>query len=335
MEIVYFGTGSFGVPALEALLRAGHVVRACVSQPDRPSGRGRQVTPTPIHEAADRLGIPHFQTADVNADDPAHWARGAELGLVAAFGQKLGPGLLRTFPRGMINIHGSLLPRFRGAAPYQWAILRGETETGVTVFQLNERWDAGEIWSMARTPIDPAETADELHDRLAQLGPAALLEALQSMQRGERPLVQDAAQATRAPKLSKSDARLDFSQPAAAVAARVRGLWSWPAATCVYVGASARRETLQLARAVEVGGPGDRPAHLPRDVSAPLPVDAAAPELSPPGAFCSDLTVSCGSGRIRLLEVRPTGGKLMAFRDFVNGRRVAPGDRLEQPTDAS
>ncbi|MBK8916089.1 MAG: methionyl-tRNA formyltransferase [Phycisphaerales bacterium] len=317
MDIVFFGTGSFGVPALEALLRAGHVVRACVSQPDRPSGRGRQVAATPIHEAALRLGIPHVQTADVNADDPATRAAGAELGLVAAFGQKIGPGLLRAFPRGMINIHGSLLPRFRGAAPYQWAILSGEAETGVTVFQLNERWDAGEIWSTARTPIDPTETADELHDRLAQLGPTALLDALQSMQRGDRPQVQDASQATRAPKLSRADSRLDFSQPAAVVAARIRGLWSWPAATCVYVGASGRRESLQLARAV----------------AEDAPAGAEQRESSPIGAFCADLTVSCGSGRIRLLEVRPAGGRLMAFRDYANGRRVAPGDRLEPPAD--
>ena len=143
MRMLYLGTGEFAVPALRALVAAGHEIVAAISQPDRPAGRGRQVRASFVHAAADDLNVSHIQTDDVNALDLSFHLSAAEMGVVAAFGQKVGPALLAALPRGLVNIHGSLLPHYRGAAPFQWAIINGEHRTGVTIFQLNERWDAG------------------------------------------------------------------------------------------------------------------------------------------------------------------------------------------------
>ena len=311
MRIVFLGTGDFAVPALRALRAAGHDVVAVVSQPDRPAGRGRAVRPTPVRAAAEELGLRHVPTDDVNALPAAElWSR-AEIGVVAAFGQKLGPPVLNALPRGCINLHGSLLPRYRGAAPIQWAILNGEAVTGVTVFQLNERWDAGAIWSQRATPIGDTETADELHERLALLGAELLVETLPAIAAGTLPPVaQDPRQATRAPKLTKADGTVDFAQPAPRVVRRIHGLGSWPAAACVRVTRGGRRERLLLARAAVA--------------AAGTPPDPARP----PGTLSDDLTVQTAAGRVRLLEVQPAGKKLMPFEAFARGRSLAAGDRL-------
>lgn len=311
MRLIFLGTGAFGVPALEALVRSGHDVAAAVSQPDRPAGRGLTVAPTPIHAAAERLGVPHIQTQDINALSLQEIAPNAEIAVVAAFGQKLGPSVLGAVPRGCVNIHSSLLPKYRGAAPHQWAILNGDEHAGVTIFQINERWDAGPLLAQRATPIGETETADELHDRLARLGAELIVETLDRLARGvSQALPQDPAQASRAPKLSKADSALDWSQPAARVARRIHGLWSWPAATCVFESHRGKREVLQLAR-----------AQVADATAGPTPE-------TPPGAFCADGTVQTGMGRVRLLEVKPAGGKLMPFAAFANGRQVRPPDRL-------
>lgn len=311
MRIVFLGTGAFGVPALRALARHGHALVAVISQPDRPAGRGRAIAPTPIHAAALELQLPHIQPEDVNALGTADALGGAEIGVVAAFGQRIGPHLLAALPRGCINIHGSLLPKYRGAAPIQRAIIAGELTTGITIFQLNERWDAGAIWAQRATPIQETETADELHDRLAELGAAALVETLADIEAGRaQPIPQDPAQASRAPKLTKADGTVDWSQSAHAIVRRIHGLWSWPAAACTFVSRTGRQERVLLARAEVV------------DCAAP-PTDAL-----PPGVFCDDLAVQTGAGRVRLLEVRPASGKLMPFAAFANGRRIALPDRL-------
>jgi methionyl-tRNA formyltransferase len=316
MRIVFLGTGDFGVPALAALRAAGHEILAAVSQPDRPAGRGRAVQPTPIHAAADAAELRHIQCADVNALDFADAFGDAELGVVVAFGQKIGGGLLDYLPRGCVNIHGSLLPKYRGAAPFQWAMIRGEEETGVTVFQLNERWDAGGILGTRSTPIRPDETAEELHDRLAELGAALIVEVVADLAAGRaQPQPQDAGQATRAPKLSKTDGVVDWERPAGEVVRRIHGLWSWPAAACVFASRGGKRERLLLARAA-VADPDARPDDVP------------------PGTFREDRTVQAGQGTVRLVEVRPAGKKLMPFEAFANGRDVGAGDRLLSPEEA-
>lgn len=316
MRTVFFGTGEFGVPALRAMVAAGHPVIAAVSQPDRPAGRGLALRPTPVRQAAEALGIPHIQAADVNADDPASLVNDAEIVVVAAFGQKLGPALLRAAPRGCVNLHASLLPRHRGAAPHQWAILRGDLNTGVTIFQLNERWDAGPILGTVQTEIGESETADELHDRLSQLAAPLLVETLAALAAGTiQPRMQNPAEATRAPKLTRADSRIEFNEDARHAAARIHGLWSWPTATSEFVSQSGRRERLQLARCRVLDG------------QAPPGAGVAA------GVFLADGSLQCARGRLRLLEVRPAGGKLMPFASFANGRRLAAGDRLE-PIDS-
>jgi methionyl-tRNA formyltransferase len=311
MRVVFRGPAEFGVPALHALVRAGHPVVAAISQPDRPAGRGRSVRPTPIHAAAVELGLRHIQTDDVNTLDLMDALGQAEIGVVAAFGQKIGSGVLAALPRGCVNLHGSLLPKYRGAAPIQWAVINGDETTGVTVFQLNERWDAGPIWSQRETEIRETETADELHDRLAELAAALIVDTLRDIESGTvRPRAQDPALASRAPKLSKADGTVDWSQAARRVARRIHGLWSWPAAACLFASRSGKQERVLLVR-----------AEVADEVGAPTPD-------RPPGAFCTDLTLQTGAGRVRLLEVQPAGGKRMAFADFANGRRISPPDRL-------
>lgn len=311
MRVVFLGTAEFGVPALHALVRAGHPVVAAISQPDRPAGRGRSVRPTPIHAAAVELGLHHIQTDDANTLDLMDALGQAEIGVVAAFGQKIGSGILAALPRGCVNLHGSLLPKYRGAAPIQWAVINGDETTGVTVFQLNEHWDAGPIWSQRETEIRETETADELHDRLAELATALIVDTLRDIESGTvRPRAQDPTLASRAPKLSKADGAVDWSQAAPRVARRIHGLWSWPAAACLFASRSGKQERVLLVR-----------AEVADEVGAPTPDRS-------PGAFCTDLTLQTGAGRVRLLEVQPAGGKQMAFADFANGRRIAPPDRL-------
>ena len=311
MRIVFLGTADFAVPALRAIAPAGHQVLAVVSQPDRPAGRGRETRPTPVHAAARELGLRHIQTEDVNTLSLADVFAPADIGVVAAFGQKIGRPILAAVPRGCVNIHGSLLPRYRGAAPIQWAVINGDEVTGVTVFQLDERWDAGPIWAQRATRIEETETADELHDRLAELGAALIVDALRDIEAGTAQATeQDPAQATRAPKLSKTDGTVDWAQPARRIVRRIHGLWSWPAAACTFISRSGKAERVLLVRAAVA------------DASS-LPVANAVP-----GAFRDDLTVQAGEGRVRLLEVQPAGGKRMPFKAFANGRRIAPPDRL-------
>ncbi len=311
MRVVFLGTGDFGVPVLRALLGAGHEVACVISQPDRPAGRGRTIKPTPIHTAADQHGLRHIQAENVNGLDHADTLARVDIGVVVAFGQKISGSVLAAVPRGCVNIHGSLLPRFRGAAPFQWAIIEGAELTGVTVFQLNERWDAGAVWGTRSTPIGDTETADELHDRLAELGAGLVVDTLAEIAAGTKtPVPQDTSLATRAPKLSKADSVVDWSRPAAEIARRINGLWSWPAAAAILETHAGKQERMQLARAQMV----DADTH---------PTDEF-----PPGTFCDDLSIQSGRGRVRLLEVRPAGRKLMLFKAFANGRRLAPGARL-------
>jgi methionyl-tRNA formyltransferase len=310
MKIAFLGTGEFAVPALRAVHAAGHEIRLAISQPDRPAGRGRAIAPTPVHLAADALRIPHLQSEQINALEPGASLRGAELAIVAAFGQKLGAGLLATPARGCINIHGSLLPRYRGAAPYQWALINGDAETGVTVFQIDERWDAGPIWGMRATPIGDTETADELHDRLATLGADLIVEVIASFAAGTAvAATQNPALATRAPKLAKADGFVDWSRDAFTVARRINGLWSWPSATVAFEAATGKHERVQLARAA-------------------LVERTSQPNDAPAGAFRTDAAVQCGHGSIRVLEIKPAGGKLMPFDAFLRARDVRPPARF-------
>ncbi len=311
MKLAFLGTGAFAVPALQSLARCGHEISVAISQPDRPAGRGKRIMPTPLRTAAEALGIRHIQTADVNALDFADTFGLSEIGVVAAFGQKIGGAILEGLPRGCLNIHGSLLPKYRGAAPFQRAIIAGEQHTGVTVFQLDTRWDAGPIWGMRETAIGDTETADELHDRLALLGAELIVATLPEIEsRARQPTTQDLSAATKAPKLSKAEGCVSWTEPAERVVRRINGLWSWPGAACLFAAHSGRRERVTLARAECA----ER--------------DSTPTDDMPPGAVRNDHAVQTGRGSVRVLEIKPAGSKLMTFEAFSNGRGVRIPDRF-------
>ncbi|MBX3395300.1 MAG: methionyl-tRNA formyltransferase [Phycisphaerae bacterium] len=316
MRIVFFGSGEFAIPTFDSIRFDGHEIVTVVSQPDRARGRGKEPKPTPLKEVATSEGLPVICPEDVNTPEIVHEIKShkADLAYVAAFGQKIGPELLTAFPVGIVNLHGSLLPAYRGAAPVQWAVIHGDEFTGVTVFRLVEKMDAGPILMQRRTGIGPDETADELHDRLARIGCDAVRETLKLLEsnpahRGEE---QDAARATIARKLRKSDGFIRFDTPTIKLSHAICGLWSWPGAQCRFVSADGKRDELvTLARAVPYEG-RTSPAAAPSDC----------------GVITSMMSVQTIDGELAVLEIKPAGGKLMSWQDYVNGRHVQPGDRL-------
>lgn len=312
MKIVYLGSGEFGVPCLDAVHASAHELPLVVTQPAQRAGRGRRPQPTPVAQWAERHAIPLIETDNVNAPDMV--VRIAECRpaviLVIAFGQKVGRELMEMPPKGAINVHASLLPKYRGAAPINWAIIRGESETGVSIIMLADRMDAGDVLARRAIPIGVHETAGELHDRLAQLSAPLLLETLDQLQAGTATYTeQDEFEATRAPKLKKSDGFLDFSEPAYVLADKIRGFWPWPGASALHVASESDRSTrMTLALAEVLWGP--------------------TPDSAVPGTFDEDLNVVCGDGKLAIRKLKPAGSGLMKFAAFVNGWHVQPGDRL-------
>ncbi len=321
MRILFFGSGGFAIPTFDSIAGDGHEIVAAVTQPDRPRGRGKDPLPTPLKAVALEAGIPVLTPENVNAPDVVAelLAFNADLAYVAAFGQKIGKQILEAFPVGIVNLHGSLLPALRGAAPIQWSVINGDAETGVTLFRLVKRMDAGPIIIQRRTAIGADETASELHDRLARIGCDAVREGLKLLEAdpGMPGDIQDTSQVTLAPKLSKADGHIRFDMPAGPLANRINGLWSWPGATCRFQSADGGRDELvTLARAVPYEGLA-RPA-------------ASTDEL---GRITEVMAVQTPDRELTIVEVKPAGGRLMPWRDYVNGRRVKPGDRL-RPIEA-
>jgi len=312
MNIVYLGSGEFGIPCLDALKASRHELILVVTQPAQPSGRGRRPRPTCVAHWAESRAEPFVETAKVNAPEIVERiAEGRpDCMVVIAFGQKIGTELVAVPPKGAINVHASLLPKFRGAAPINWAIIRGESETGLSVITLAERMDAGDILAQRRTPIGVHETAGELHDRLAQMAAPLLLETLDKMEAATATYTQqDEFLASCAPKLKKSDGFLDFNLPAYVLVDKVRGFWPWPGAAACYVSSKTGKTTrVTLALAEVIWG-----------------ANAAS---SVPGTFDEDLNVLCADGKLAIMKLKPAGAGLMTFRDFINGWHVRPGDRL-------
>ena len=316
MRIVFFGSGEFALPTFDSLTYDGHEVALVVTQPDKVRGRGKETSPTIIKQAAIEAKLPVITPVEVNSTEVVAQIRAvdAELAYVAAFGQKIGAQLLTAFPAGIVNLHASLLPRWRGAAPIQWAVMSGDVETGVTVFRLVEKMDAGPILIQRRTVIGDLETADELHDRLARVGCDAVRATLELLKsRPDHPgIPQEESKATLAPKLKKADGRISFDMPAKMLAQRICGLWSWPGAACRFVSADGKRdEQVTLARARPYEGGDSRP-DSPEDL----------------GKLSNVLSLQTAGGALEILEINPAGGALMEWRDFVNGRHIKPGDRF-------
>jgi methionyl-tRNA formyltransferase len=311
MRVVFMGSPEFAVPCLRALAGVHEVVLA-VSQPDKPAGRGSQLTAPAVKVAALELGIPVIQPRSAKNGElrDALLASGAELAVVVAYGKILPKAVLDALPRGCINVHASILPRYRGAAPVQWAVIHGEPETGVAIMQLDEGMDTGPVLLERRITIDPHETSGELLARLAPIGAAALLDAMTAIGDGTaRPITQDHAAATHAPMLEKTDGLIDFAQPAHAVAARIRGVDPWPGAQALH-----RAQIVKLFRAVAVARPPG--TETPGTVIA---IDDAG------------LHVVCGQDVAVIKEIQAPGRKRLTAAQFASGRGIAVGDLLSRP----
>jgi methionyl-tRNA formyltransferase len=307
MRVLFYGTPEFALPTLEALL-ARHQVVAVITQPDRPSGRGQRLMAPPVKRRAEAAGIPVMQPARLRDPEwPERLARvDAEVAVVVAFGQILPKAVLDVPARGSINVHASLLPRYRGAAPIAWAIIRGETETGITTFQMDPGMDTGDMLLQERIPIDPDETAGEVGERLAQLGAALLLRTLDQLDT-IIPSPQNHQAATLAPRLKKEDGWLRLTEAARALANRVRGCNPWPGAVLM---TPAGR--LLIWRATV----------MPH------------PTIMPPGTLVTTGpgAIAIATGEHLLLPglVQPESRKAMPWEDFLHGARLGPGARLTE-----
>jgi methionyl-tRNA formyltransferase len=312
LRVIFFGTPDFAVPTLQALLRSAHDVVAVVAQPDRPKGRGQQVAAPPVKVVAAAAGIPVLQPTRLRPPEFLETVRALEtdIGVVAAYGRLLPDDLLALPRLGMINVHASLLPRYRGASPIHHAVMAGDAITGVTIMRVASELDAGPMLATVEVPIGPDETTGDVEPRLAAAGADLLADVVDRLARGPvEEIPQDHSRATFAPRLEKSIGRIDWTQPAAEVHNRVRGLQPWPGTWTSLEGArlAIRRTSL----------PGE--PHL---------VEA------PPGTIVSlpggERGVACGDGRIvALREVQPDGRRVMAARDFFAGRRLPTGTTFD------
>ena len=308
LKIVFMGTPDFAVPSLQALHDNGHEVLAVVTQPDRPKGRGRKLTPPAVKKAALRLGYPVLQPETVRTVEFHQEMQrlAPELFVVAAFGQILPQSLLDIPTRGAINVHASLLPRYRGAAPIQWTIINGDRETGVTTMMMDKGMDTGDILMMEATDLGPEETASGLHDRLKEMGARTLVRTLQKLQSGtlER-TPQDPEKATYAPMLKKTDGQIDWSLPAEQIERLIRGMNPWPGAFTFSEGMR-----LKIFKAS---------------------VQARETQL-PPGTILAcypgELRISTGKGALAVQEIQGESGKRLTIDDFLCGCRLPDGTCL-------
>src|SRR5438093_889537 len=308
MRVVFLGSGSFAIPSLEALPAAGHDVVAVVTQPDREKGRGRALSPPPLKPVAAARGLKILQPRRIRepASVAALQALAPEIQIVVAYGQILPRRVIDVAPRGTVNVHASLLPRYRGAAPVQWAIVNGEAETGVTTMLIDEGLDTGPLLLAEATPIGAEETADVLEARLALIGGDLLVRTLKGLHEGTvAPRPQDGARATLAPLIKKEDGLIDWTMSAEALARRVRGFHPWSGAYTSRHGLG-----LKVLRARAETGPAGVPGTL-------LAVDR------------DGLLVAAGDGTaLRLLEVQPESRVPMPAAAFAAGARLAVGERL-------
>ncbi|MGE0885846.1 MAG: methionyl-tRNA formyltransferase [Blastocatellales bacterium] len=315
MKLIFMGTPEFAVPSLKKLIEAGHDVFAVFTQPDRPVGRKQVVTPPPVKVFAGEQGIHVFQPTKIKAAEARAEIeplfKQADAGIVAAYGRILPDWMLAAPKLGCINVHSSLLPKYRGAAPINWAIACGETETGVTIMQMDAGLDTGAILLQGKTLIGEMETAAELTPRLANLGADLLVQTLAKLECGElAPIPQNDAEASYAPILKREDGQVDWSKSATEIFNRRRGFTPFPGCHTFFDGQRLELVSVAVEAIAEVG------------------------EEFEPGAISeiakNSFVVCCGYGsRLRVTEVQPAGKRVMSVRDFLNGAKLAVGMKLE------
>ncbi len=305
LNVIFAGTPAFAACSLQALLDSPHHVRAVYTQPDRPAGRGRKLKASPVKTLALAHGIPVRQPKTLRDVEAQAELAASDVMIVVAYGLILPTAVLAAPRMGCLNVHASLLPRWRGAAPIQRAILAGDAETGITIMQMDEGLDTGDMLRKAYTPIGPDDTAQTLHDRLAALGAQALLDTLCGLQTGTlQPEPQDDAQSTHAAKLDKAEAQIDWQQSATELARRVHAFNPWPVAHTPYQGQNLR---IWLADAIDGGS------------------DA------PPGTVVAEgrdgIDVVCGDGLLRVTRLQQPGGRPIDAADYLNAHSLL-GKRL-------
>ena len=311
MKIVFMGTPDFASGTLEALIAAGHEITAVYTQPDKPKGRGKEVQMTPVKMVALEHGIPVYQPRRIREAAEVEILRQipADIFVVAAFGQILSQEILDMPRFGCVNIHASLLPKYRGAAPIQWAVIDGEEKTGITIQQMNAGIDTGDILYVKEYTLNPKETGASLFDKLMVLGAEAIVEALPLIEAGKiTPIPQNEAEATHAAKLTKQLGEVDFSKSAVELERLVRGLNSWPSAYTFF-----RGKQLKIWEAEVVESTAD--AQVPGIVI---------------GVDKQSFTVATGNGCLQILELQIEGKKRMACKDFLLGYPVSVGEKLGQ-----
>jgi methionyl-tRNA formyltransferase len=313
MRIVFMGTPEFAVPSLEALLKSGDPVVGVVTQPDRPRGRGQRLSPSPVKIIAQREQLPLLQPTKMK--DSAFMANLSswqpDVIAVAAFGRILPPAILSLPPRGCINVHGSLLPKYRGAGPIQWAIINGETETGITTMLMDEGMDTGAMLLQEKMAIGPEDTAGSLSSRLADLGGRLLVETLARLKEGTlSPRPQDHIQATLAPLLKKEDGVINWTLPARAIANRIRGLTPWPGAYTFL-----KQDRWMIYRAIAMD---ETPTLAPGLITA-ITKDA--------------IHVATGEGVLAIRELQAANGRRMPAAQYLAGHPLHTGMQLSTSAD--
>ncbi|WP_337176539.1 methionyl-tRNA formyltransferase [Paludisphaera sp.] len=314
LSIVMLGTGDFALPTFIALLDAGFRMPALVTQPDRPQGRKQELIPSLIKQEALARGVAVFQPERVNAPEAVEHVRSLapDFLITAAYGQILSAELLGVPRVGALNLHGSILPAYRGAAPVARAIQNGEVESGVTVIHMTPRVDAGGMIAFARTPIGPDETAGALEDRLAALGAPLILDAIRQVAEGRAEILpQDPALVTKAPKLRKDDGVIDWSLPAGRIHDLVRAMQPWPIASTIWTAL-----------------PWTPKGSVRLIVHATTVMDGSGEPGTVLAATSEGIDVAAGRGAVRLLKVQTPGKKPMPAADFVRGNHVQAGDRM-------
>ena len=306
MRIIFMGTPEFALPSLEAIRQRPDELLAVVTQPDRPSGRGQKPTPSPVKLAAIAAGLAVVQPEKVRDPGFLEWCRGLapDVIVVVAFGQLLPKALIDIPRHGCLNVHASLLPRYRGAAPIHWALIRDERETGVTTMQIDIGMDTGPMYLQRATPITAEDTAETLAQRLSILGAQVLNDTLDLLAAGRlvaRP--QDSSQATLAPLLKKEDGRIDWTRSATAIAALIRGTTPWPGAHTSY-----EQDQWRIWRAYATAGSGAPGIILRADAEG--------------------VVVGTREGRLVITELQAPGGKRLKVREYLAGHLVKPGNRL-------